>query len=409
MIPTAPSPRATPVEQAKGRPLGDLVLERIWCEPVSRADLARHLGMSRSTASEIVTGLLETKLVAEGEEGRSSGGRRPILLEFQDDAFVILGVDMGASHVSVVLTDLRGRTLAWRHRDHPVRLDPEGTRAVIDELCAAALEEWGGPRDDLLGIGIAVPSPVDPRFPDRLSDAVLPAWEGRSGFRALEERYGVPVFVDNDANLGAVAERWWGGGRQVDHFTFIKLATGIGAGHMIEGRIYRGATSVAGEIGHVSIDPNGEPCICGNRGCLTTFAGASALVARAEELRAARGDAGSGPEITLRSLEDGAIAGEPVAVEVIQEAAHHLGVAIAGLLNLMNPGAVILGGSLTRVGDVLLVPLREAVVRRTLVASVAASEIRISDLGETSIAVGAATHVLSSALDDPRLFPTYRS
>lgn len=409
MIPTATSPRTTPAEQAKGRPLGDLVLERIWCEPVSRADLARHLGVSRSTASEIVTGLLETKLVAEGEEGRSSGGRRPILLEFQDDAFVILGVDMGASHVSVALTDLRGRTLAWRHRDHAVRADPEGTRAVIHELCDAALGQWGGPRDELLGIGIAVPSPVDPRFPDRLSEAVLPAWGGRSGFRELEEAFRAPVFVDNDANLGAVAERWWGGGRQVEDFTFIKLATGIGAGHMIGGRIYRGATSVAGEIGHVSVDPNGEPCICGNRGCLTTFAGASALVARATELRSRRGGGSDDGAITLRTLEDGAIAGDPLAIDVIQEAAHHLGVAIAGLLNLMNPGAVILGGSLTRVGDVLLVPLREAVVRRTLVASVAASEIRISELGESSIAVGAATHVLSAALDDPTLFPTYRS
>lgn len=411
MTPTgrAPTSEPTPADAARGRPLADLVLERIWCGRLSRADLARDLGLSRSTVSEIVSTLLSTGLVGEGVEGPSSGGRPPILLEFRDDAHGILGVDMGATHVGVALTDLRGRVRVWRHRDHPVRADPVGTLALIRELCDDCLGEPGA-RERLMGLGIAVPSPVDPRFPDRLPVAVLPEWKGRSGFAALSERYGVPVFVDNDANVGAVAERWWGGGRDIDHFTFIKLATGIGAGQIIDGRVYRGASSVAGEIGHVSIDPAGEPCVCGNRGCLTTFAGAAALVARMETLLARAGlDRPAGTGVTLRFIEDAALAGDALAVEVIQEAAHHLGVAIAGLLNLMNPGAVILGGSLTRVGDLLLVPLREAVMRRTLLASVAASEIRISDLGERSIARGAATHVLAAALAEPSLFPSYPS
>ena len=113
--------------------------------------------------------------------------------------------------------------------------------------------------------------------------------------------------------------------------------------------------------------------------------------------------------MTLEALERAALDGDPLATEVVREAAHHLGVAISGLLNLMNPGAVILGGSLTRVGDPLVVPLREAVLRRTLLPSVAASEIRLSPLGDRSIAVGAATHVLAAALADPTLFPSYQS
>lgn len=400
-----------PPGEFRGRSLADLVLERIWYTgPVSRADLARDLGTSRSTMSEIVGVLLETGLVAEGQDGPSSGGRRPIMLEFQDDAHVILGVDMGATHVAVTLTNLGGRILAWHHRDHPVRTDPKGTRSLIEKLCDACFRQWGGSRDALIGLGIAVPSPVNPRFPDRLSAAVMPAWQGQTGFGAIADRFGVPVLVDNDANLGAVAERWWGGAREVEDFTFIKLATGIGAGQIIRGEIYRGATSVAGEIGHVSMDPNGEPCICGNRGCLVTIAGASALIARTERLRAEYPDSAlSQGDVSLRAIEDAALAGDALAVEVIQHAAHFIGVAIAGLLNVMNPGAVILGGSLTRVGDLLLVPLREAVLRRTLVASVAASEIRMSQLGDRSIALGAATHVLASALADPSLFPSYRS
>lgn len=235
----------------------------------------------------------------------------------------------------------------------------------------------------------------------------MPAWEGRTGFEALGRDYGVPVFVDNDANLGALAEHWWGSARGVEDFTYIKLATGIGSGQILRGEIYRGSNSMAGEIGHVSIDPAGEPCICGNRGCLTTFAGATALVKRARELHADYPDSTlSDEEITLTALEDAALRDDPLALQVFEEAAQHLGGAIAGLLNLMNPAAVILGGSITRVGERILVPLKETVMRRTLVTSVASTRIRMTSLGPRAFAVGAATHVLAEALDDPTLFPT---
>jgi predicted NBD/HSP70 family sugar kinase len=395
-------------DDARGRPLAHLVLEFIWHQrQVSRAEIARTLGLSRSTVSEIVSTLLETKLVSEGAEGPSRGGRRPTLIVFEDDAHVVAGVDMGATHVSVAVMNLRGNLLDWQDRVHPVRDDPDGTRALIVELLEAALDAVPGSRDRLLGIGVSMPTPVDPKRPYTLPDVVLPAWGGRTGFERLSERYGVPVFVDNDANLGAVAEHWWGSTRGVPDFTYIKLATGIGAGQMLDGKIYRGTASMAGEIGHVSIDPAGEPCICGNRGCLTTFAGAGALLKRAGELLPDHpGSVLQGVELTLTALEEAALADDPLALKVMQEAAHHLGVAIAGLLNLMNPAAVILGGSVTRVGDRLLLPLRETVVRRTLVSSVASAEIRMTSLGPQAFAIGAATHVLSEALDDPSLFPS---
>ncbi|MBK6456129.1 MAG: ROK family transcriptional regulator [Gemmatimonadetes bacterium] len=388
--------------------LADSVLRLIWDErAISRADIARRTGLSRSTVSEVVTELLATRLVDEAGEGASSGGRRPIVLEFQDDACVILGVDMGATHVSVALTDLRGRVLAWESRPFPVRSDPEGTRALIAEFCAECLRSWGGDPARLVGIGIAVPCPVDPRHQDRFSTHVLPAWKGRAGFEALGTRFGAPIFIDNDANLGAVAERWWGAGRGFDDFTYIKVATGVGAGHMVGGRIARGASGVAGEIGHMAIDLSGDPCDCGNRGCLQTFVGASSLVKRARQLL---------PEyptsvlhqgaLTIDAIENAALADDPLAIHVISTAADYLGIAVAGVLNLMNPGAVIIGGGIARLGERLLVPLRETVLRRTFVSSVAASEIMTSALGPRSIAIGAATIVLEAALGDPRLFPT---
>lgn len=393
--------------EAQGRPLADLVLEYVWHEAqVSRAEIARALGLARSTVSDIVSTLLDRGLVREGPQGPSRGGRRPTLLEFRYDAAYILGVELGASHVAVALTDLRGGVLAWRNRDHPVRTDPEGTIALMLELMEACVAEVGVDIDRLLGVGIAVPSPVDPSEPDRLPEVVLPAWRGHTGIEGIRDHYDVPVLVDNDANLGAIAEHWWGAGRGIDDFTYIKIATGVGAGYVIRGQIYPGATSVAGEIGHLSMDPNGKPCVCGNRGCLATMVGTPALLERAEALLAEHPEsrlvAGS---ISIGSLIDAALADDPVAARVVDEAASRLGNAVASLTNALNPAVVVVGGGLARLGERLVAPMREAMVSRTLVSSAAETQIRTSELGERAIALGASTGVLAAALENPEMFP----
>ncbi|MCA9758768.1 MAG: ROK family protein [Candidatus Eisenbacteria bacterium] len=393
-----------------GNPTGGLsesILRLIWSERlISRADIARNMNIARSTVSEAVMHLLPTGLIAELGPGESSGGRRPIVLEFQDDSCVVLGVEMGATHVSVALTNLRGRVLAWLDRPFPARNDPAGARALIGELCACCLDEVPGSLARLVGIGIAVPCPVDPKEPDHLSEVVLPAWKGTSGFGEIGEQFGVPIAVDNDANLGALAEGWWGAGRGIDYFSYIKVATGVGCGHVIDGNIFRGATGVAGEIGHVAIDPQGGRCVCGLRGCLATFVGAAALVDRARDLLPEHPDSVLRTDtLTIERIEEAALSGDALALRLAEGAADHLGIAIAGLLNLMNPSLVILGGGLARLGELLLQPIRESVRHRTLVSSIAAAEIRSGELGKQAVSIGASTLVLKAALEDPRLFP----
>lgn len=398
--------RTARAEAAQRRPPARTLLRLIWRErQVSRADLARRTGLARSTVSEIVGDLLGTGLVTEGGAGESRGGRRPIVLQFEDDAYAVLGVDMGAAHVAVALTNLRGQVLAWEERLYPVREDPAGTRALITTLVDACLARWGKGPERLAGLGVAVPCPVDPRHPGRLSELVMPAWQGQLGLEPLAERLGVQVLVDNDANLGALAERWWGAGRDVDDFAFVKVATGVGSGHIIGGRIFRGASGTAGEIGHLAIDPHGKPCVCGLRGCLTTFVGTQALLERADALRAERpgGALGEGP-LTIGGLVDAALAGDPVALQVVREAGETLGIAVAGMLNLMNPALVIIGGGLARLNELLLEPLRSTVRSRTLMHSLDAAEIVTSALGAQDVAVGAATLALQEALADLRHF-----
>lgn len=395
------------VDPARARPLADSVLRLIWQErTISRAEIARRADLSRSTVSEIVGSLLPTGLVTEGGPGESLGGRRPIMLRFEDHAACILGVEMGASHVAVALTNLRGRVLHWELRDHPVRTDPEGTRKLIAKLCEVCLAAERRVATGLVGVGVAVPSPVDPRHPFALSDVVLPVWKGRSGLESLRERFGVPVWVDNDANLGALAEYWWGAGRGVSDFAYVKIGTGVGSGHVIGGELYRGSTGFAGEIGHLSIDPNGEPCICGLRGCLATLVGSPALVKRARTLLPEYpGSMLEGVEVTITAIEAAALAADPLALRVTREAAEFLGIAVAGMLNLMNPAVVIVGGGITGLGDRFLEPLRETVRMRTRVSSVAGATIAMSELGPQSVAVGAASLVLKEALANSRLFP----
>lgn len=394
-------------EAPEHRPSLSDVLQLVWQERhISRAEIARQRGLSRSTVSIIVDELLELGLVKEAGAGESRGGRRPIVLQFDDDAAVILGVDLGATHVAVTLTNLRGAVLAWEYQKHPVREDPPGALALVNELAERCLASWGGPRRRLLGVGMAVPSPVDPGRPDFLNEVVVPGWKGVNVGQALRRRFRVPVLVDNDANLGALAERWWGAGRGVDNFAYVKLATGIGSGFMVDGKIYRGASGIAGEIGHVSIDPSGEPCGCGLRGCLVTVVGAQALLRRARALLRDHPDSAlAGREFGITILEDAALAGDALALQVVREAAEHLGIAVAGLLNLLNPSVVIVGGGLARLGDLLLEPLRAVVRSRTLASSLEVSRIVTSQLGARAIAVGAATLLLQRALSDPRHFP----
>jgi predicted NBD/HSP70 family sugar kinase len=366
----------------------------------SRADLARVTGLARSTVSTIVSALIDSGLISEGPVSVSRGGRPPIALRVERDRKHLVGVELGASHATVVRTDLLGALQAQASADHPVQSDPAGAMALVArlvaEVCPPAL------RGRVLGVGLAVPSPLDPARPGLLSDRILPAWAGvRPGDR-LVDLLGLPVFIENDANLGVLAESWWGSGVGLDDFAYIKVATGVGAGLFINGGIYRGASGLAGEIGHTAIDPAGPRCRCGLNGCLEAMIGSGALSERARQRLAAHPDSRLVADgLDLPQLIAAAQDDDSLAAPLIAEAGQHLGVAIANLLNLLNPGVVVLGGTLATAGETLLRPLRQAMARRSLFTSLASTQVRVSPLGDHAIALGAAGLVLHEALEEP--------
>jgi predicted NBD/HSP70 family sugar kinase len=327
------------------------------------------------------------------------------VLRFNPQRNHIIGVEMGASHVSAVLCDLFGRSLWNRFVEWDVPGDPEGTLQLIEELVEEGRShpEAHGP---ILGLGVGVPSPVDDLTPDRLSPRLLPRWIDVRLAATLHERFGVRIFVDNDANCGALAQAIAGAGRNVSHFSYIKVATGIGAGHIVRDRSFRGFSGIAGEIGHASVDPNGRRCRCGLRGCLEAEIGSQALIAKATEaLRLSRESVLSEcSPLKSADIVSAALDGDALARDLVAEAGGYLGTAVANLLNLMNPARVVIGGRLAEAGDLLLEPLRQAIRNRALWTSVERADVVLSSLGEEDVALGAAMLVLRAAFVDLSLF-----
>jgi predicted NBD/HSP70 family sugar kinase len=392
------------------RPHAGAILRLIWRERgASRNGLAERTALARSTVSQTVQALQRCGLVGEEGVGPSRGGRRPTLLRVEDDAFGLVGVDLGHAHVAVALTDLRGRILAWEERPHPVKSDPDGTRALACELIESCLGRWHRPRERLVGIGVGVPSPVVRGAARPLSRASLPAWDGRPGLELLAERFGAPVLLDNDANLGALAEHWWGAGQHVRELTYVLLGTGVGAGHLLDGKVFRGGAGAAGELGHLPLDPQGVLCTCGMRGCLTTLVDVPHLLARTEALVAETPASRlAGRPLTIAAVEEAMRAGDPLALQVVDEASRWLALGLSGLLNIIDPSLVILGGPLVRLGESWLDGLRRRIQEQAGVAGAPVPPIVVSPLAERAIALGAATHVLETALSDLTLFPTVR-
>ena len=379
-----------------------LVVRLLWNESggLSRADVSRRLGLSRSTVSAIVEGLVASGIILESHRANSTGGRRGIVLRFNDTHRNIIGIDMGATHVSAALTDLRGRVLSLDSMDADVQNDPAGTLQALEHIITSVLDNAQAP---VLGMGVGVPCPVDRLSPSQLCPRILPAWRGIQLGDHLHERFRLPVWMDNDANMGALAEAWWGSAVDVGDFAYIKVATGIGAGFIINGLPYRGASGIAGEIGHTTVNVDGRLCRCGLRGCLEAEAGTPAVLEKAQDIGLLKpSDEPLGRNQALQALIHMASEGDPDASELVASVGRHIGIAISNLLNILNPRLIVLGGRLTSAGDFLLEHVRDTVRSRTLSTSIDNADIVLGKLGSEHIALGAATLVLHHALLDHR-------
>lgn len=357
--------------------------------PLSRADLARHAGLAPSTVTGLVTTLQDEGLVSLGARAATHAPGRPgTLLSLQRSAGLVVGLDFGKRHFTVAIADLSHEMLAEQWVGHEPDLPAGEHIAQARDLVDDALARLGADRSAVVGIAAGIPGPVHQSTGSLGDSTILPGWVDLPAAEALSAAFGRPVHVDNDANIGGLAEWMWGAARGTRHAIYVKLATGIGGGLIVDGTPYTGFGGTAGEIGHIRIEPRGAVCRCGRRGCLEAVTGSALVVSRVQIAH---------PQV--RTVDDVlalARAGDEHAVGVLAHCGTAVGTALGAVCNVLNPQVVVLGGELAAAGSVLGRPLTEA-LRAAAVRSAADDvDVRLGELGARAEVLGAVALALRS-------------
>ncbi|MFT3969607.1 MAG: ROK family transcriptional regulator [Micropruina sp.] len=348
--------------------------------PLTQADLARATGLAASTVSALVHELADAGDLVVGRRDGAKGSR---LVRLATPPGVVAGLDHGRLHLAVAVADLDGEILA----DKRVRI-PEGMTAAesaveLDRLLTEVLAAAGRERSDVRRGALALPAPVDISSGRLGSAAILPRWAGIDPATLCADILGFPVSVHNDTNVGAIGEAREGAGRGLRHFAYIWVSEGLGAGLMVNDALYEGTSGIAGELGHtLQRSEHGDLCRCGNRGCLETLVSTPAVIRLLEPQ--------VGPLVDFDEILRRIRAGDSLCRRVLEQTGRHIGVAVANLVNLLNPQRVIVGGELSSAGDVLLEPIRQMVIQYAIPSAAERVDIVLSALGKRSEVIGAA-------------------
>ena len=321
---------------------------------LSRTDIARHTGLSQSSVTGITAELIEEGLLIETAMGASEGGRRPVLLALDPEGACALGVYLSISQITVVIIDFEATVKAAYHMPlEKMFYQPEELVDKTVQAIQACMWEGNFAKDRIAGVGVAVPGLVDSQTGQV---RFLPnyQWSDVHLRDMVQAAINHPTYIDNSANTLTISEQWFGEGRGLDHFALITLEHGIGMGLVINGQLFRGDKGIAGEIGHLTIDPQGPECRCGRRGCLEALAGNYAILREARQ--AAQQGLWSPPDpenVSIEMILAAAQAGEPVLRQIYAEAGRVLGAAVANLVKMLNPGKIFISGHGTAAGAML--------------------------------------------------------
>ena len=356
----------------------------------THAELVALTGLSRSTVAQRVDSLLTRKLVVPAEPGASRGGRPPRTFAFNRDAGVVLAADLGATHSRVAVTDLAGDVLAEAREDIAIAKGPEIVLGWLEDTVDDLLKEAGRTLDDVQGLGVGVPGPVEFVTGTPVAPPIMPGWDGYGVAAHLRARYGALVLVDNDVNIMALGE-YWSRWRDVEHLLFVKVGTGIGCGVITDGRIHRGAQGAAGDIGHIHVpDHDDVICRCGNLGCLEAVAGGGAMAAMLTEL----GVPAENSRDVVRHVREG----RPEAMRLVRQAGRELGGVLASAVNFFNPAVIVIGGDIAHADEHLLAGVREVVYRRSTALATRSIRIVRSTLDDRAGILGAAVMIIEAVL-----------
>ncbi|NPV54472.1 MAG: ROK family protein [Firmicutes bacterium] len=369
--------------------------------PVSCTEISRALNISRTTATVLANELCSSGLLKEIGYGESRGGRKPILFVFNPDYASVGSIELGATRMALALTDLNARVFAYDEGTigEP---DPGSLVEVLVTRMRSLLKQANIPEDQLLGLGVSVPGLVDSET-GKLLKAVNLGWENVPLRSLLGQRLQVPIYILDKGDAGALGEKWFGAARQCDDFIYVTVGTGVGSGIISGGQLYRGARHAAGELGHITVVPNGPRCRCGNVGCVELYCSASAIARGA----AAKSEPGSTlatkPDLTCRDVYEAALGGDKCAIEAFREAGTFLGVACVTLVHLFNPAMLVFGGGVAQAGELILEPVRAVLKDRLMRTPLYDVEVAKAGLGVNSGLIGAAAYVIQESLAPRRV------
>ncbi len=363
----------------------------------SRAEVTNITGWSRAKASQEVNALVKKGYLVDAGEGISKGGRKPRLLRFNSQLGFVVGVDIGATSVEIALADVNGSILKRVVEPADVRQQPEDLLGRCSVLIVELALAQGIQPEQILGIGVGVPGPVNFARGVLVAPPLMPDWENYPIRNFFKETFtSAFVVVDNDVNIMALGEQRSGDAANVDHFLVIKIGTGIGCGIMASRKIHRGGNGSAGDIGHICVDKQGPICRCGNRGCLEAMAAGPAIAEKA--VQAVR-DGKS--ELLRKMMEDhqGVLTpedvnaacreGDEAALEIIRASGQMIGDVLAGLVNFFNPSHIFITGGIANFGNHLLIAIKRAVLRRSLPLATTNLAINFSRTGSDAGVLGA--------------------
>ena len=375
---------------------------------LSRTDIARHTGLSQASVTGITAELIEEGLLKETAMGASEGGRRPVLLALDPDGAGALGVYLSISQISVVIIDFEATVKAAYHMplEKPYYAPEELVNKTVQAI-QACMWEGNFSKDRIAGVGVAVPGLVDSQT-GKVRFLPNYQWSEVHLRDMLQSEIDHPTYIDNSANTLTISEQWFGEGRGLDNFALITLEHGIGMGLVINGQLFRGDKGIAGEVGHLTVDPRGPVCRCGRRGCLEALAGNYAILRDA--CQAAQDGLWSPPDpdhIAIETVLAAAQAGEPVLRRIYAEAGRVLGTAVANLAKILNPGKIFISGRGTAAGAMLFDPMF-AIMPDTISDKLESDpEVIVKPWGQTDYARGAGVLVLQEIYKHPvsRMMP----
>lgn len=381
--------------QAMKRLNKSLILNKILNDgPISRSEIAKDIKLTPPTVGTIVKELMDQQIVKESAQGESKGGRKPTLLVIDHDAFYVVGIDAGPRRVSIILTNLKADIIDTVESNVPQVITKEAYLKLLITETDRLMARNTSYTERLIGIGVAMHGVVDANkgiglYAPNLSLRDVPIKE------TLTEHFKLAVQVENDARALALAETWFGDGKGINSLLAVNIGSGVGAGVVIDGELYRGKAHIAGEIGHMTIDMKGERCDCGNKGCLQTIVSGEAIQKRAElaiEAGVTTSLAHSSP--TAFDLYQAAEKDDSFSQQLLKETAEIIGVGLTNVIHTINPDRVLLNGGVMKASKYLLPEIRKTVETRALTTTAKQTPILVSKLGDNATAMGAVALIL---------------